>query len=232
MDSVLRSMPVAPVGGPVRHGFVEVDGSASTSAASKTSSTTTTTATATTTASMSRQHSRTGSLVTSSSPGIVSSPRFSRAGLAGSPERPPSPRRTKSYHEQLSDSSSDEGDDTVSLAQLIQARRRQASAPFHSLSPSTSSSSTSSSIARSPGALFGKLAGAGFTSLDNQSEELATNGSGLRKGSRSRPSSRSSTVSGLHLDTLAQRDFTHHGMVMTPTTEASHYCPLGCESED
>jgi hypothetical protein len=94
---------------------------------------------------------------------------------------------------------------TSGLAQLIQKKRRQASAPYLA--------SARSSSLFSPGAGFGisSTTETGATTPPFAAEDM--------RRARSRQASRAGTVGSLQLGGLWERDGT--GMVMTPTTEVS-----------
>ncbi|KAK4046648.1 serine/threonine protein kinase [Microbotryomycetes sp. JL201] len=107
-------------------------------------------------------------------------------------------------------------DTSPSLAQFIQQKRRQASAPYYN-------------TAR---VMFTPAGGFGITSIDSTTGNASTNSASpsvasaaaLPSGSASRPrsrvNSRRGTVSGLRLDSGFGGEFTFEpGMVLTPTTE-------------
>ncbi|KDE06926.1 CAMK/CAMKL/PASK protein kinase [Microbotryum lychnidis-dioicae p1A1 Lamole] len=120
-------------------------------------------------------------------------------------------------------SSSVDAQQGPSLAQYIQQKRRQASGPFHTLAPRTTSlfgmnrGFTVAMSSSAPGGLVGKEA------------ELAAgvDGEPFAGGrTRSRPASRRGTVSNLHLGSLPSSNAAFYpdsdsdsAMVMTPTTE-------------
>ncbi|SCZ91304.1 BZ3500_MvSof-1268-A1-R1_Chr1-2g01321 [Microbotryum saponariae] len=120
-------------------------------------------------------------------------------------------------------SSVDDVQQGPSLAQYIQQKRRQASGPFHTLAPITTSlfgingGFTVAMSSSAPGGLVGREA------------ELAggVDGEHFAGGrTRSRPASRRGTVSNLHLGSLPSSNAAFYpdsdsasAMVMTPTTE-------------
>lgn len=118
-------------------------------------------------------------------------------------------------------------DTSTSLAQLIQQKRRQASAPYFA--------SARSNSPFSPGAGFGFTGPSSAThSGDGRTGWVGGWGAappGEERRARSRVASRRGTVSGLHLAGLGTELFVPEqteegGMVMTPTTEVSSNAAL------
>ncbi|KAK4052247.1 serine/threonine protein kinase [Microbotryomycetes sp. JL221] len=107
-------------------------------------------------------------------------------------------------------------DTSPSLAQFIQQKRRQASAPYYNTARAMFTPGGGFGITSIDGASSGQTA----TSTDADAQAGVDGAGGTISRPRSRVSSRRGTVSGLRLDSGFGGDFAYEpAMVLTPTTE-------------